>query len=207
MRRQAARLATLARLARPVQHEINNLLTVIFANLEMLKRTAAEGAPQRQLDRIQAAAKRFEASTRSLLDLARRPVAGATEVKLAKALASLQPLLTVLLPAPGALTVEVPADVWSVRLDHIALDEALIALVREAAEVLPRGGSLSLAVANRPGAGSGPDLVELALGWPAGLDLPALAGLRAMAAAAGGVATEEAAALRLALPRMEATAT
>ena len=52
-RQQAKRLTTLAGLARPVQHEINNLLTVIFANLEMLKRTAAEGAPQRQLDRGQ----------------------------------------------------------------------------------------------------------------------------------------------------------
>ena len=71
-RRQAARLQTMAGLARPVQHEINNLLTVIFANLEMLKRTAAEGGPQRQLDRVAEAARRFEASSRGFLSLARR---------------------------------------------------------------------------------------------------------------------------------------
>ena len=75
-RRKAERLRTMAGLARPVQHEINNLLTVIFANLEMLKRTAAEGGPQRQLDRVAEAARRFEASSRGFLSLSRRPVPG-----------------------------------------------------------------------------------------------------------------------------------
>ena len=68
-RRQAARLQTMAGLARPVQHEINNLLTVIFANLEMLKRTAAEGGPKRQLDRVAEAARRsIESGVPQLLD-------------------------------------------------------------------------------------------------------------------------------------------
>src|SRR5919199_5309851 len=70
--RQAARLVALIGLARPVQHDINNLLTVVFANLEMLKRTAAAGGPQRQLDRIAEAAKRLERSTRAILSMIRR---------------------------------------------------------------------------------------------------------------------------------------
>ena len=84
--RHAARLETMANLARPVQHEINNLLTVIFANLEMLKRTAAEGAPQRQLDRVNEAARRFEASCRGFLSLSRRPVPGVSVFALEEAL-------------------------------------------------------------------------------------------------------------------------
>src|SRR3712207_706256 len=143
-RRQAARLATMAGLARPVQHEINNLLTVIFANLEMLKRTAAEGPPQRQLDRIAEAARRFEASTRSILSLSRRPVTGPGGVKLSEALAQLRPLLLVLMPAPGLLSLDLTEEGWPVRMDRAALDEALIALAREAAGALPRGGCLAL---------------------------------------------------------------
>ena len=88
-------------LARPVQHEINNLLTVIFANLEMLKRTAAEGAPQRQLDRVDEAARRFEASSRGFLSLSRRPVPGGRAVRLGEALAAVQPLLRWCLPTPA----------------------------------------------------------------------------------------------------------
>jgi His Kinase A (phospho-acceptor) domain len=201
--RHAARLDTMANLARPVQHEINNLLTVIFANLEMLKRTAAEGAPQRQLDRIAEAARRFEASTRSILSLSRRSVPGFGEVKLPEALTQLRPLLLVLMPAPGLLSLELEEEEgWPALLDRAALDEALIALAREAAGVLPRGGSLALAAANLPGP---PDLVELSIRWPAEVALPSLAALRGLAEAAGGRVEEAAEGatllLRLLLPR------
>lgn len=204
-RRQAARLATMAGLARPVQHEINNLLTVIFANLEMLKRTAAEGAPQRQLDRVAEAARRFEASSRGFLSLSRRPVPGVSVFTLEEALVAVRPLLVVLMPAPGMLAVEPGAEGWPVRMDRALLDEALIALAREAGEALPRGGVLSIASSNRPGP---PDMAELALRWPAEIALPAAATLRDMARDAGGRVEEEAAdgtaLLRLGLPRSAA---
>ena len=106
VRRQAARLQTMAGLARPVQHEINNLLTVIFANLEMLKRTAAEGGPQRQLDRVAEAARRFEASSRGFLSLSRRPVPGVSVFTMEEALVAVRPLLAVLTPTPAMLAVE-----------------------------------------------------------------------------------------------------
>ena len=204
-RRQAARLATMAGLARPVQHEINNLLTVIFANLEMLKRTAAEGAPQRQLDRVAEAARRFEASSRGFLSLSRRPVPGVSVFTLEEALVAVRPLLVVLMPTPGMLAVEPGAEGWPVRMDRALLDEALIALAREAGEALPRGGVLSISSSNRPGP---PDMAELALRWPAEIALPAAATLRDMARDAGGRVEEEAAdgtaLLRLSLPRSAA---
>src|SRR6478735_835908 len=75
LRRKAERSAAVAGLARTVQHDINNLLTVIFANLEMLKRSAAEGAPQRQLGRVEEAARRFEGTSRAIFSFIRRPAA------------------------------------------------------------------------------------------------------------------------------------
>lgn len=215
-RRREERLATLAALARPVQHEINNLLTVIFANLEMVKRTAAPGAPQRQLDRVQEAARRFEASTRAILSLSRRPPApGAAPVPLAEAVAALRPLLLVLLPAQGALTVALPEDGgWPVRIDRARLDEALIRLGLAAAEGVATLGvraGLAIAVADREGQGpGGTDAVELSVQVPAALVAApgidhALAALRDLAAATGGraeeAATEQGVALRLLLPR------
>ena len=206
-RRRAARLATMAGLARPVQHEINNLLTVIFANLEMLKRTAAEGGPQRQLDRVAEAARRFEASSRGFLSLSRRPVPGVSAFTLGEALVAVRPLLVVLMPAPGMLAVEAEPEGWAVRMDRALLDEALIALAREAGEALPRGGVLSLSASNRPGP---PEMVELAVRWPADVSLPAIGSLRGIVQGAGGSADEGAeegvSLLRLALPRSTAGA-
>ena len=204
-RRKAARLATMAGLARPVQHEINNLLTVIFANLEMLKRTAAEGAPQRQLDRVAEAARRFEASSRGFLSLSRRPVPGDSVFTLEEALVAVRPLLVVLMPTPAMLAVEPGAEGWPVRMDRALLDEALIALAREAGEALPRGGVLSVSSSNRTGP---PDTVELAVRWPAEVELSTVAPLRDIVRDAGGRVEEEAAdgtaLLRLGLPRSTA---
>ena len=204
-RRQAARLATMAGLAKPVQHEINNLLTVIFANLEMLKRTAAEGGPQRQLDRVAEAARRFEASSRGFLSLSRRPVPGMSVFTLEELLVALRPLLVVLMPTPAMLAVEPGAEGWPVRMDRALLDEALIVLAREAGEALPRGGVLSLSSSNRPGP---PDMAELAVRWPAELELPSAGPLRDIVRDAGGRVEEEAAdgavLLRLGLPRSAA---
>ena len=204
-RRQAARLATMAGLARPVQHEINNLLTVIFANLEMLKRSAAEGAPQRQLDRVAEAARRFEASSRGFLSLSRRPVPGVSVFTLEELLVAVRPLLVVLMPTPAMLAVEPGAEGWGVRMDRALLDEALIVLAREAGEALPRGGVLSLSSSNRPGA---PDMAELAVRWPAELELLSAGPLRDIVRDAGGRVEEEAAdgavLLRLGLPRSAA---
>lgn len=209
LHRQAARLATMAGLARPVQHELNNLLTVIFANLEMLKRTAAEGTPQRQLDRIHEAARRFEASTRAALSLVRRPVPELTDITLPTAITALRPLLAVLLPVPGALVLalgppgqpkenaaggqEIVPPGWPVRLDRAALDEALLALAQEAAEILPRGAGLSIGVADRPGLDGAADAVELRVSRPDGLVLHALEGLRELVVVAGGTVAEQAA--------------
>lgn len=122
------RHATVARLAQPAQHEINNLLTVIFANLDLLRRTAAEGAPRRQLDRIGQATRRFEASTRALLALARRPVPDADAFAPAAAIAAIQPLLALLLPVPGALTVRLPAEAKArVVADRALFEDTLLA--------------------------------------------------------------------------------
>lgn len=207
--RRAKRLATMAGLARPVQHEINNLLTVIFANLEMLKRTAAEGGPQRQLDRVAEASRRFEASTRGFLSLSRRPVPGLSAFTLGEALVAVRPLLVVLLPAPGMLAVETAPEGWPIHMDRALLDEALIALAHEAGEALPRGGVLTLSASNLPGP---PEEVEMAVRWPAEAALPAIAALRDTLLDAGARIEEDAVAdgqavLRLALPRSTADTT
>lgn len=204
-RRQATRLRTMADLARPVQHEINNLLTVIFANLEMLKRTAAEGGPQRQLDRVGEAARRFEASSRGFLSLSRRPVPGVSVFTLEEALVAVRPLLVVLMPTPTMMAAEPGKEGWTVRMDRALLDEALIALAREAGEALPRGGVLALSCSNLPGP---PEMAQLEVRWPAAVELPASGPLRDVVRDAGGRVEEEvadgAAVLRLALPRSTA---
>jgi signal transduction histidine kinase len=191
---QAKRLASVATLARPVQHDINNLLTVVFANVELLKRTAAAGGPQRQLDRIQEAAKRLEGSTRAILSLLRRPVGHAAALRMSDLLGAAQPLLVLLLPTGGAFQLELAENDPPVLLDRAAFEDALLATAQQAAEAMPRGGALRLLLERRDGG------VALAVHHPEGMVLPGLDGMAALARASGGTAEATADGLRFTLP-------
>jgi len=136
------RQAILGTLARPAQHEINNLLTVMLANLDLLRRSAAEGAPRRQLERIGEAVRRLDVSTRAMLSLTRRPVAVAGPFAPAAAVAAIRPLLALLLPAPGALEVALPAEPFPLATGNAAaFEDALLA----AAAALGPDGRMALA--------------------------------------------------------------
>ncbi|NOG70234.1 histidine kinase dimerization/phospho-acceptor domain-containing protein [Roseicella sp. DB1501] len=179
-RRQAERMAAIGRLARTVQHDINNLLTVIFANLEMLKRTAAEGGPQRQLTRVEEAARRFDGTSRAILSLIRRPAGEQVAIRLSEALEALQPLLHMILPAPGAFALSLAKLDPPVLIERSAFEEALLALAQQIAEAQPRGPALGLRVAEEAAAG----VLDLTL--PAGLATEGLARLGALVREAGG---------------------
>ena len=195
LRRKAERSMAAAGLARTVQHDINNLLTVIFANLEMLKRSAAEGAPQRQLGRVEEAARRFEGTSRAILAFIRRPAGEVAPIRLSEALAALQPLLHMILSAPGALSVTLADGDPPVLLERTALEEALLALAAQIAETQPRGPALALTVTAAADGG------QLTLAIPAGLTPPALEAVADAFRAAGGTVTADGAGLRLSLPR------
>ena len=201
--RESERLAQLAAAARPVQHDLNNLLTVIFANLDMLQRNATEEAPKRRLARVQEAARRFEATTRALLSLARRPIPGEVVMSPAAAVTALQPLLALILATPDALSVEAPAQLPACRFDQSLLDAALVGLAIDLA-ALP-GGTLAVSLADEA------ERVALTLTMPAAAAEAgrlAAARLRLLAEAADGHfaerATAERLALHLTLPRAEA---
>jgi hypothetical protein len=57
-----------AREAQVVQHAINNRLTVILANLDLLEAGEMTAANQRQVARIRDATKALDADTRAYLD-------------------------------------------------------------------------------------------------------------------------------------------
>jgi signal transduction histidine kinase len=195
LRRKAERSVAVAGLARTVQHDINNLLTVIFANLEMLKRTAAEGAPQRQLGRVEEAARRFEGTSRAILAFMRRPAGEVAPVRLSETLAALQPLLLMVLSGPGALSVTLAEADPPVLLERTALEEALLALAAQIAETQPRGPALALAVT------AAADTGGLTVIVPEGTAPPALDAVAAAFRTAGGEAVADGTTLRLSLPR------
>lgn len=155
----------LRRVAPAVQHEVNNALMVLASNLELLGRSAAEGAPRRQLDRATEAMRRLEATVRGFLDAARREVSDPAGIAPQIALRQALPLLRVALGARFGFEIEAEEGAWPAALDRARLDLALLALVRDAVARMAPGARIIARVANRP-----PGEVALHLVLPPGAE-------------------------------------
>ena len=142
----AARHERLRLTAPAVQHDINNAMMVLTSNLELLGRSAVEGAPRRQLDRALAATKRIEETIRGYLDAARRPVTEEVTSCPAAVIRAALPLLRVVLGARHGVDLTAPETPREVRLDRAKLDLALLALARDAVGRMANGARIGLRV-------------------------------------------------------------
>ncbi len=182
-----------------VQHEINNALMVLASNLELLGRTAAEGAPRRQLERATEAMRRLEHTVRGFLDAARRPAEDPAAVAPGLAAQQALPLLRVALGGRFGIDLEPAEGIWPAALDRARLDLALLMLVRDAAGRMAPGARIGLRAANLP-----PDEVALHLVLPPGAEPTGDTARLLAEAAAGGRMERGADGLVLVWPRARA---
>lgn len=147
---QAQKMEAVGQLTGGIAHDFNNLLTVISGNLQMLEERVPEDAFVRQ--RIAAAlqgATRGAELVRSLLAFARRQVLQPQRVDLNRLLAGMMPLLYRTLGE----TIEISAmeggsDLWPTFVDPAQVETALLNLVLNARDAMPRGGKLTLETGN-----------------------------------------------------------
>ena len=164
----------LRRVAPAVQHEINNAMMVLAANLDLLARSVgtADAPPQRQLERAVQASRRLEEVMRGFLDCARREAAEMAPLSPATVLRQMLPLLKVALGARLGVEMTAPDRLLAVPLDRAALEMALLAVAQEGVTRMPQGSQM-LAEVRETAAG-----VELALTLPTGVGEAPLALLR-----------------------------
>ena len=190
----------LRRAAPIIQHEVNNALMVLASNLELLGRSAPEGAPRRQLDRAQEALRRLDQATRGFLDAARRGAADPVDMPPHLAIQPALPLLRIVLGPRFGLDLEAAEGVWPAALDRARLDLALLALLRDAAGRMAPGARIAARVENLP-----PAEVALRLSLPPGAEPEGEAARLLGAAVAGGRVERMADGLALVWPRASAS--
>ena len=146
---QAQKLEALGKLTGGVAHDFNNLLMVVSGQAQLLRRRVAEDPRAlRALDAIEASAKRGEDLTRHLLAFSRRQRLQPMSVSLSERLTDLRDLIATSLPASVNLDIELPDDLWPVKVDPSELELSLLNLAVNARDAMPSGGSLSVRAAN-----------------------------------------------------------
>jgi signal transduction histidine kinase len=148
---QAERLATIGKMAAHVTHEIRNPLSAIGLNMELLEEEVALLDAKESMTLVQAVKSEVDRLSRiseQYLSIARRPRPALerehVDDLVRELLAFLGPELT---RAGVTARLDIEDDLPEVDLDESQLRQALLNLVRNAREAMPRGGELTVGVA------------------------------------------------------------
>ncbi len=147
--RRAQKMEAIGRLAGGVAHDFNNQLAAILGYDELLLRELPEGHPARpRAELIRKAAERAATLTRQLLAFGRRQVLEPQLLNLNGVVGDVSELLHRTIGEDIALVTRLAPDLGLARLDRAQLEQALLSLVVNARDAMPRGGQLTLETRN-----------------------------------------------------------
>ena len=140
---QSQKLEAIGRLAGSVAHDMNNVLTTILGQAELLSQAIVDDDPLADgLAQIHEAGQRGAAVTRRILAYSRAHSGGSEPVDVAELVAGLRPMLDALVG--DSVEVVVSASPGWVLINHRELEQALLNLVVNACDAMPEGGRLTV---------------------------------------------------------------
>jgi PAS domain S-box-containing protein len=147
--RQSQKLEAVGRLTGGVAHDFNNLLSVIIGNMQLLARALRESPPLlRQTEAALSAATRGAELTRRLLAFARQHALEPKTLDLNGLLTGMYELIRRTLTGDIEIRQQLDAGLWRARVDPGLLENAVLNLVINARDAMPRGGLITITTRN-----------------------------------------------------------
>jgi PAS domain S-box-containing protein len=146
---QSQKMEAVGRLAGGIAHDFNNLLTAVAGYSELLLRELPEGDPSREsAEEIRQAGNRAAALTQQLLAFSRRQVLEPRVLDLNAVITGMERMLRRVIGEDVELTSSLDPELWRTRADPGQIEQAILNLVVNARDAMPRGGQLTLETAN-----------------------------------------------------------
>ncbi len=146
---QSQKMQAVGQLAGGVAHDFNNLLTVIIGNCEFLLMRHQAGDPSfKEIHEIHQNALRAATLVGQLLAFSRKQTLQPKVLILRDVIGELALMLRRLLREGVDLKLEHGADLWPVHADETQISNAIINLVVNARDAMPKGGAVTIATAN-----------------------------------------------------------
>ncbi|HEY4115020.1 MAG TPA: PAS domain S-box protein [Rhizomicrobium sp.] len=141
---QSQRLEALSMLTGGIAHDFNNLLMVVGGQAQMMKRRTSEAKDLRSLEAIETAADAGAKLTRQLLAFSRRQPLNAVVADIRERVNACRELLAATAGGLVDLSFDVDHELWPVELDPTEFELALVNLVVNARDAMPKGGTLGV---------------------------------------------------------------
>jgi nitrogen-specific signal transduction histidine kinase/ActR/RegA family two-component response regulator len=149
--RQSAHLQkmeALGQLTGGIAHDFNNLLMVVGGYAQTVLRRITDPKDVRALKAIQTASSRGESLTRQLLSFSRSQPLNPATFTLVRAIDGIRDVLSGSLNVNIEMFFTIPETVWPIHVDRAELELALVNLVVNARDAMPKGGRLVIAAEN-----------------------------------------------------------
>jgi len=147
----AQRIEGVGRLAGGIAHDLNNLLTAVIGNADLIAMDLEPGSPHADgMAQIQVAGDRAMKLTRQLLTFARRSVLQPEVVDLTKLVFNLDKMLRRLIGEDIEFVILPDAEPLPVKVDVSQAEQVLVNLVVNARDAMPEGGRLVIRTMNVP---------------------------------------------------------
>ncbi len=148
--RQSQKMEAMGQLTGGVAHDFNNLLTAVMSNLELLaKQTAGDAKARRLIDGALQGAQRGATLTQRMLAFARRQDLKVGRHNLAVLVKNAAELLQRSVAGQVDLDLDTSRTVPMALVDDNQFDLALLNLVINARDAMPKGGSIKVRVDHR----------------------------------------------------------
>ena len=146
---QSQKMQAIGQLAGGVAHDFNNLLTVIIGNSEfLLMRHPAGDSSFKEINEVHQNALRAATLVGQLLAFSRQQTLQPRVLALREVIGELALMLRRLLREGVELKLEHGSGVWPVCADETQISNALINLVINARDAMPKGGTVTIATEN-----------------------------------------------------------
>ena len=143
--RKSEKMDALGRLAGGIAHDFNNLLTIINGHSEHVLQQFDAGDPRADSIRgIHKAVERAAGLTQHLIAFSHHQVLQPTVQDLNAFVTALEPALRSLLGTRVELSIALEADAGQVVTDREQLEQAILKLVTNARDAMPRGGRVRI---------------------------------------------------------------
>ncbi|MBV9559239.1 MAG: response regulator, partial [Bradyrhizobium sp.] len=145
---QSQKMEVVGQLTGGVAHDFNNLLMAITGNLELLhKKLPNDARLQRLLDGAMQGARRGASLTQRMLAFSRQQELKTTSADMATLLVGIQELLERTLGPHISLMIEAPTNLPPAQVDANQIELAILNLVINARDAMPKGGEIRISVA------------------------------------------------------------
>jgi two-component system cell cycle sensor histidine kinase/response regulator CckA len=146
---QSQKMQAVGQLAGGVAHDFNNLLTVIIGNSDLLLMRHHAGDPSfREINLVRQTALRAANLIGQLLAFSRQQTLRPKPLLLRDTLGELAHMMRTLVGEGVEIKLEQPGDLWLVYADETQISNAVINLVVNARDAMPKGGVVTIRTAN-----------------------------------------------------------